>query len=134
MLINQRDEGERSVQLTRLDESGGVQWSRSYATGAVRATALDALDGHHLAVAWNADLSTDQIGGYRAEIVRVDRQGDVASRYPFGPQERTSTYATDILGVGEDAFVAVGATGPERLGGFGGDGFDVLITRFTDAQ
>ena len=134
VLIHQLDEGERSVHLTRLNESGDVQWSRSYATGAVRATALDALDDNSLAVAWSEDLSTDQIGGYRAEIVRVNRQGEIVSRYPFGPHEQASTRVTDILEVGDGAFVAVGATGPERLGGFGGDDFDVLVTRFRGGQ
>jgi len=128
------EEGTRAIRLARLGESGDVQWNRSYATGSVRATALAALDDHRLAVAWTEDTAPNQIGGYRARIVRVDRRGEVMAHYPFGPQEGATAYVSGLQVYGGEHFVAAGFTGPERLGGFGGDDFDVLVTRFADAQ
>jgi hypothetical protein len=132
VLIDRLVEGSRAIQLTRLSNSGDVRWERAYATGSVRATAVAALDEQRLAVAWTEDTAPDQVGGYRAKIARLNRQGEVSSRYSFGPQDHTSTRVTDMLALSDNNFVAVGATGPERLGGFGGDDFDVLITRFAE--
>jgi len=130
VLIDRLDNGARAVHLTRLSAMGDVQWDHPYATGAVRATALAALGDDHLAAAWTEDTTPTDIGGERARIVRLDRQGDVQSSYPFGPQGGVTTYVGGLLPYTGGSFVAVGATGPERLGGFGGDDFDVLVTRF----
>jgi hypothetical protein len=133
VLMDRLDNGSRTVHLTRFSATGDVQWDRSYATGTVHATALAALGDDKLAVAWTEDTTPANIGGHRARIVHLSRQGDVQSSYPFGPQEEATTTVSGLLPYMDGSFVAVGATGPERLGGFGGDDFDVLITRFTDA-
>lgn len=134
VLADRLRDGTATIHLTRFDGSGDIQWSRPYATGDVRATALAALGGDAFAVAWTEDRTPDQIGGDRAEILRLDAQGAVQSRHPFGPQEEGTTSVSDLLADAENGFVAVGSTGPERLGGFGGDDFDVLVQRFDQPQ
>lgn len=130
VLMDRLDDGSRTVHLTRLNATGDVQWDRSYATGAVRATALAALGDGNLATGWTEDTTPTDIGGDRATIARLSPQGDVQSSYPFGPQGEATTYVSGLLPYTDGSFVAVGATGPERLGGFGGDDFDVLVTQF----
>ena len=125
--------GSNTIRLTRLQDDGAVDWAQSYATGRVRATALTTLTGNDLAFAWTDDLTPEQIGGTRAEIVYLNPQGAVQSRYPFGPQDGATTSVSDLLPYPGGSFIAAGSTGPEQLSGFGGDDFDVLVERFDGA-
>lgn len=139
ILTDHLDAGSTTIHLTRLSETGDIQWERSYATGShttgsVDATALAALGDDELAFAWTEDLTPQQIGGRRAEIVRVNLRGEVLSRHPFGPQQNATTTVSDLLPYPPKSFVAVGSTGPERLGGYGGDDFDVLVKRYHRPQ
>lgn len=134
VLEDQIATGARTIHLTRLTEDGALEWTRSYASGRVRSTTLATLTGNDLAFAWTEDRTPDEIGGDRAEIVRLTPQGEVQSRHPFGPQDGATTYVSALLPYPDDTFIAAGSTGPERLGGFGGDDFDVLVERFHGAQ
>ena len=80
-----------AIRVTRLDADGDVSWTRTYAEGYVRGTALATLTGEDLAFAWTEDVRSVGLGGYRAKIARLDAAGAVQSRHPFGPQDGTST-------------------------------------------
>ncbi|SHL02659.1 hypothetical protein [Rhodothermus profundi] len=64
-------------------------------------------------------------GFYSSYLVLIDSTGTERARWLFGP-ERGSTFVEDLLVAG-NRLIAVGATGPERLSGHGGDDFDVLV-------
>lgn len=139
VLTDHLDDGSTTLHLTRLSETGEVQWDRSYATGSHSAgsadgTALASLGDDELIFAWTEDLTPQQIGGDRAEVVRVNAQGEVRSRHPFGPQQNATTSVSALLPYTDEHFVAAGSTGPERLGGYGGDDFDVLVKRYDHPQ
>jgi len=120
-----------AIRVTRLGTDGDVSWTRSYAEGRVRATALTTLTGRDLALAWTEDVPSEgAVGGFRAEIARLDAAGAVQARYPFGLEEGASTSVSALLPYSDEAFVATGSTGPERLSGFGGDDFDVRVRRY----
>ncbi len=62
---------------------------------------------------------------FRTYLVLLDAMGKERARWLFGP-ERGSTFVDDLLIAGNH-LIAVGATGPEYLSGYGGDDFDVLV-------
>lgn len=64
-------------------------------------------------------------GFYSSYLALIDSTGTERARWLFGP-ERGSTFVEDVLVAG-NRLIAVGATGPERLSGHGGDDFDVLV-------
>jgi len=122
--------GVEAIVLTRIDKNGELLWQRTYEEGDVLAEALTALPDGGLVFAWSLD-ETDRPGGERAEIVRVDRDGDVVWRHRFGPTHGTTT-TSRILLLANGRLAVIGSTAPEVIAGFGADDWDIFVMLLDD--
>jgi len=125
--------GAQTIVLTRIDKNGDLLWQRTYGEGRIlHEGALTTLADGSLLIGWSKDATlASEPGGYRAEVVRLKPDGEVAWRHPFGPAEGT-TVISQILTLANNRFAVVGATGPERIDGNGADDFDVLVMLLDD--
>lgn len=117
-------EGE-SVVVSRFDAAGDIEWERTYATGGVYAGAITGFDDGGIVFAYAEVYGETGIGRLRSYVVRASPDGEEEWREPFGPRKGT-TYVSAIIPLSDGRIVAVGDTGPDRIGGFGGDPFDIL--------
>lgn len=116
----------QSVTLTWFDRTGRVVKEKSYATGPVEASALTALPGGRLALSYAENYGAPgDPGKTRAFLLSLDPEGTVQQRWRVGPRTGT-TRITSLIPLPNGRIAAVGSTGPEAIGGYGGDDFDVL--------
>ena len=128
--LNEPGPGVASVVVTRFDERGDVLWERRYATGSVAASALTRLPGGGLAFGYTERYGERGTPGQtRSFVVRLSPNGEERWRQAFGPA-RGTTFVNSVVELASGRLAAVGSTGPEFIGGYGGDDFDVLTVLY----
>jgi hypothetical protein len=132
-VIRRLDQGASAVAATRLSAQGETRWTRVYAEmeandafRSVDVQAAAALSGDRVGLAYGTDYGSGGIGAVRATVLTLGPDGEVARSWRFGPRRGTS-YVSQLLERASGEVIAVGAVGPERLGGYGGDDFDVRV-------
>ena len=125
------DDRLQEVRVVRLDGEGEVVWTRTVASaplarGGLRPSALAGLPGGGLALALVQGGGFDQ--GTRASVRVLDADGVERQAATIGDPDRASTFVTHLL-ASPGRLTVVSAAGPERLGGYGGDDFDVVVSR-----
>lgn len=119
-----------AIRVVRLDAQGAERSTTAVLEAApgrtARASALEVADGY-FAVAW----TEERPGAFGAPgdsyVAVVGPGGERRSR--FGERGRWSAVSA-LLALEDGRLAAVGVTGPERIGGFGGDDFDVRVTLY----
>lgn len=119
------DPGVESVVVTRLDSVGELEWKHKYATGQVYENAMAALEEGGIVFGYSEAYRDGSLGHRRSNVVRISPDGEERWRRPFGPSMGT-TRTQSIISLTDGRVAVVGWTGPERLGGYGGDDFDLL--------
>ena len=124
------DERDVEVRLVRLDGTGQTVSTRTVASapaagGGLRPTAIAGLPGGAVALATVRGGGLD--GGTTARVLVLDADGAERRSAVVGRPGERSTFVTHLLPAGGRVTV-VSAVGPERLGGYGGDDFDVAVS------
>lgn len=117
--------GDESLVITRFDAAGDIEWERTYATGDVYAGAITGFDDGTIVFAYAKRFGEVGTDALRSFVVRTSPDGEEEWREPFGPRKGTTEVRT-IIPLSDGRIAAVGHTMPERIGGFGGDPFDIL--------
>ncbi len=122
----------RTNVLTKIDRDGKLLWQRSYNESMFPSEALTALpDGGFVFGRSKLEKTDRRDYGGEAEIVRLNPEGDVLWRHPFGPAEAT-TFIVRILVLPDKQIAVVGSTGPKHYQGVSGADFDILIMLLDD--
>lgn len=117
----------RSVTLTWFNSTGGFVKEKSYGTGPLKASALASLPGGRLALSYEKDYGVPgSLGETRAFLLYLGPRDTVQQRWRVGPRTGT-TRVTSLVPLSSGRVAVVGSTGPEAIGGYGGDDFDVLV-------
>ena len=117
----------RSVTLTWFDSTGAFVKEKSYGTGSADASTLATLPGGRLALSYEKDYGAPgSLGETRAFLLYLGPRGTVQQRWRVGPRTGT-TRVTSLVPLSGGRVAVVGSTGPEAIGGYGGDDFDVLV-------
>ena len=119
------------LRLVRLDGDGRTVATRTVASvpigeGGLRPTAIVGLPGGAVAVATVQGGGFDG-GGTTARVLVVGADGAERRSSVVGRPGERSTFVTHLLAA-PGRLVVVSAVGPARLGGYGGDDFDVAVS------
>ena len=125
------DDRVQEVRVARLDGEGRTVWARtvasaSLADGGLRASALAGLADGGVALALVQGGGFEQ--GTWASVRLLAPDGGELRAVTVSDPDRASTFVTHLLAA-PGRLTAVSAVGPERLGGYGGDDFDVVVSR-----
>jgi outer membrane protein assembly factor BamB len=126
------DDRDVQVRALRLDGAGDEVWTERVAVvevedGGVRATALAGLPDGRVSIGL-ARGAQRLDGGTRTEVLVLNADGAAERSVVVGRPYETTTWVTHLLAPPDARLVVVAAVGPERLGGYGGDDFDVLVS------
>ena len=121
-------EGAARVDVMLLDTDGSTEWTRTLTAenrgGEVQVAGV----GDAVVVGFSVDDGLYETGN-EARLVVLDADGEVRDTLPIGDGPEATTFIEGLLHLPDGRLGLITAVGPPRLGGYGGDDFDIVVTR-----